>query len=224
MLGQIKAKNLLFVLSLFWALAWCPQRAFAQAIDGNIVGNVVDATAAVVPNATVEAENVATGVKIQATTDANGLYRFNNIPVGTYNVTAKKAGFSDAQLKNLAVELNKTTTANVVMQVGAVTTTVEVVEATSAIDTTTVQLQNTYQNEQIVDLPIIEHSGTAFGALNLASVHGRVWTLVRRPVQHCRQERHQRNPRIGLRVLPEPQLECARPILCQARFHFSAPL
>ncbi|HZR18065.1 MAG TPA: carboxypeptidase-like regulatory domain-containing protein, partial [Verrucomicrobiae bacterium] len=141
---------------------------FSQLISGNIVGSVVDATGAVVPAANVEAENIATGIRSTTTTDANGLYRFNNVPAGEYNITIKKAGFADATLRNLTVELNKTTTANVVMQVAAVTTTVEVVEATSAIDTTTVQLQNTFHSDQIVDLPIIEQSGTSFGALNLA--------------------------------------------------------
>ncbi len=142
--------------------------SFSQLISGNIVGSVVDATGAVVPAANVEAENVATGVRSTTTTDVNGLYRFNNVPAGEYNITIKKTGFADATLRNLTVELNKTTTANVVMQVAAVTTTVEVVEATSAIDTTTVQLQNTFHSDQIVDLPIIEQSGTSFGALNLA--------------------------------------------------------
>src|SRR6266851_4299909 len=106
--------------------------------------------------------------KSQATTGANGLYRFNNLPVGTWNVTVKKSGFTDALLQNLAVELNKTTTANVAMRLGTVTTQVEVVEATPSMDTTTVQIQSNFKSEQIVALPIIENSVSFFGAYNLA--------------------------------------------------------
>ncbi len=100
---------------------------FGQTIDGNIVGTVFDATGAVVPGAAVTAENVATGVKSQATTSPEGIYIFNNVLVGTYNITAKKAGFNDVVLRNLAVELNKTTTANLTMKLGTVTTVVEVI-------------------------------------------------------------------------------------------------
>src|SRR5439155_24095946 len=128
-------------------------------------------TGAVVPNAAVTVENIATGVKSQTTTGSNGVYMFNNLRVGTYKITVKKAGFTDAALQNLAVELNKTTTANVTMQVGTITTEVQINDAPPSIDTTTVQLQNTFRGEQIVDLPVIENSGNGqnlFGALNLA--------------------------------------------------------
>ncbi len=150
------------------ALTGLAPYTFGQTIDGNVVGTVFDATSAVVPDASVTAVNVATGVRSQATTDANGIYRFNNIPVGAYNITVKKTGFSDAVLQNFAVELNKTTTANVVMQLGTVTTEVQVIVAPPSIDTTTVQVQNTFQGDQIVDLPIIEQSASFFGAYNLA--------------------------------------------------------
>ena len=67
-----------------------------QAIDSTLVGNVTDATGAVVPSATVVALNVATGVKYTAATNAAGDYRLNNIPVGRYDVTATAKGFGPA--------------------------------------------------------------------------------------------------------------------------------
>src|ERR1700731_2506979 len=142
--------------------------AFGQTIDGNIVGLVTDSTGAVVPGANVTAANIATGVQSQTATDANGIYRFNNLPVGTWNITVKKSGFTDAILGNLAVELNKTATGNVSMRLGTVTTQVEVVEASPSLDTTTVQVQNTFEANEIVNLPIIENSASFFGAYNLS--------------------------------------------------------
>src|SRR5439155_22851280 len=59
----------------------------------------------------------------------DGLYRFNNLPVGTYDVSVTASGFATSGLKNVAVELNKTATANVTMQVQGVTQEVAVVEA-----------------------------------------------------------------------------------------------
>ena len=70
--------------------------AFAQTQDGNLVGSVLDTTGAAVPNAKVEVENTATGVKTTTMTDTSGFYRFNNLLVGTYKITASATGLSAA--------------------------------------------------------------------------------------------------------------------------------
>jgi Carboxypeptidase regulatory-like domain len=109
----------------------------AQANDGNLLGAVTDATGAAIPNANVQLENSATGVKASAKTDFAGLYRFNNVLIGNYNVTFSVEGFRTTQLRNVTIELNKNTTANVVLEPGTVVSQVEVTEAFALIDTTT---------------------------------------------------------------------------------------
>jgi hypothetical protein len=142
--------------------------AFAQTIDGNITGKVLDRSGAVVPNATIEIQNNATGIKSTATSGAEGNYRFNNVPVGTYTLTAQASGFSTLVMKNLAVQLNKTSTADLQLEVGALSTTVEVSGESIVLDTSTAQLQTTFTSSQITDLPIIENSNGLFGALQLS--------------------------------------------------------
>jgi hypothetical protein len=66
--------------------------AFGQAIDGNVVGTVLDAQAAVVVGADVTATNVATSVVTTTKTNSSGEYRFDHLPVGTYRITAKMKG------------------------------------------------------------------------------------------------------------------------------------
>src|SRR5215467_5455149 len=60
--------------------------ALAQVQDGNLVGSILDTTGAAIPNAKVEAENIATGVKVTAMTGADGYYRLNSLLPGTYRV------------------------------------------------------------------------------------------------------------------------------------------
>jgi hypothetical protein len=141
---------------------------FGQTTDANLVGTVVDASGAAVPNATVEATHVATGVKTTTKTNSTGAYRFNNLPVGMYDVTVSAQGFTNAGLKNVDIQLAKTSTVNVSLQVGAVATTVDVAAAAAVIDTTTAQLQSTYNSYQIVNVPVIENANGLFGALNLS--------------------------------------------------------
>ena len=141
---------------------------YSQTIDANLVGSVTDASGAALPNATVEVTNVATGVKTATKTNAEGLYRFNNLPVGFYNVSVAASGFNTANLKKVEIQLSKTSTVNVPMTVGSVSTSVEVTDAAVVIDTTSAQLQSNFDARQIVNLPIIENSNGLFGALNLS--------------------------------------------------------
>jgi hypothetical protein len=141
---------------------------FGQAIDANLVGSVVDATGAVVPDATIEVTQVATGVKTSTKTAANGTYRLNNIPVGLYNLAASAQGFATINLKGIDVQLSKTSTVNVALQVGTIAQSVDVSEAGVVIDTTTSQVQSNFESRQIVALPIIENANSFFGALNLS--------------------------------------------------------
>jgi len=46
------------------------------------------------------------------TTPSNGTYSFPNVPVGTYSMTARKAGFSTATQPSVVVQANQTTTVN----------------------------------------------------------------------------------------------------------------
>jgi len=137
---------------------------FGQATDGNIVGTVTDATGASIPNATVVAENVATGVKTSVKTDGSGEYRAPNLLVGTYNVTASAPGLETTTVEKVAVNLNIQATVNIALKIGNVATTVEITDAAAAIDTTTAQVENSYTTQMVADLPTTT-SGTV---LNLS--------------------------------------------------------
>src|ERR1700730_4900938 len=83
------------VLSLLMVLlgSMIASQLSAQIISGDVVGTVLDKTGASVPKAAVEAVNANTGVKYTTQANESGEYRFNNLPVGTYNVSASAPGF-----------------------------------------------------------------------------------------------------------------------------------
>jgi hypothetical protein len=143
--------------------------AFSQATDGNITGTVLDPTGAFIVGANIELQNVATGVKLETTSNADGLYRFNNIPVGIYKLTSKSTGFKTLVFQKVIVELNKTTTVKLNLELGEVTTEVEVLGATEMIDTTTAQITATYDSKAAEYMPTIESSQAGlYGVLNLS--------------------------------------------------------
>jgi hypothetical protein len=139
--------------------------AYPQATSGAISGTVVDKTNSVVANAKVVATRNDTNESFTTSTNSSGEFRFENLPVGTYSVTATAKGFKATTLKDFPVELNKIATARVQMEVGEVNVTVEVVSAATTIDTTTAQLGTTFDSK-LQDYPTV--AAGASGVLNLS--------------------------------------------------------
>jgi hypothetical protein len=145
-----------FLFTVFFIIATATilfTNAQGQAISGDLVGTVTDSSGAIIPNAIVTATNTASDVKSSARTNSGGLYRISNLLPGNYNVLATASGFSAFELKGVPVQLNQAATVNITLNPGSVSTTVEVNEATTIIDTTTAQIQTTYAAKQISDLP-----------------------------------------------------------------------
>ena len=142
-----------------------PGTARGQAADGHLVGSVLDQSGASIPSCTVSVENVATGVRWNQEADEFGAYRFNNLPVGDYTLSAKSAGFAPRMLSGIAVALNRTSTANVTLELGEVQTTVEVTAASAQIDTTTSTVGGSFDSRQALYSP---SSDLALGVLNLS--------------------------------------------------------
>ena len=77
--------------------------AKAQGLSaGTITGVVTDPNNAVVPNATVTIANAVTGYTRTVNTDADGTFRFNDVPPNNYQIKASAPGFSSEQ-QSLAV-------------------------------------------------------------------------------------------------------------------------
>lgn len=147
--------------------------AFGQAISGDVIGTVLDKSGAVVSGAVVTAVNQGTGVTLTATTSSTGEYRFGNLPIGKYNITANAKGFGTATVKDVVVELNKTVPVKFNLAVASVSTQVEVTEAAAAIDTATAQLQSSYDSKLVQDMPT---ASIGSGVLNLSLLQAGVGT------------------------------------------------
>jgi hypothetical protein len=160
------------VAILVLGLAICGQVS-AQVISGDLVGTVLDKTGAVVPNAKVDVTNAETGVKYQTVANDSGEYRFNNLPVGTYSISASTSNFATTTINNFKIELNKTSTLQITLEIKGATTSIEVSGAAPALDTTTSQISTTFDQRLSSDLPV---SSVANGVLNLSLLSAGVAT------------------------------------------------
>ena len=95
--------NKLIAMVALLTLAAIP--ASAQQTTGNITGRLTDAQSAAVPGVSVTARNTQTGFTRSDVSDAEGVYRLNALPVGTYDLTAELQGFSKVDHRGVVVNV-----------------------------------------------------------------------------------------------------------------------
>jgi hypothetical protein len=103
--------------------------AQSAVLTGALDGRITDQSGAVVPEASVQVSNLATGVQQTAQTNHAGLYRFPVLMPGAYSVTATLRGFRDVQVL-VRVRVGNTTSQDIKLRVGAGSDTVKVAGAT----------------------------------------------------------------------------------------------
>jgi hypothetical protein len=141
------------VLAVFLSL-FLSTILFAQTERGSIRGTVLDSTGAVVPDATVTAVNVGTGVRNTATTTDAGNYQIPFLPPGTYNVEVEKTSFKKLVRENVRVEVATVTGLDLTLEVGAVTESVTVTGAAPQLRTESSEVATSVNAKSYVDLPL----------------------------------------------------------------------
>jgi hypothetical protein len=160
-------RNRLFVFScLFAALTLCSTAALAQQETATITGEVRDTNGSVVPKATITVTNVETNVRVNGETNDQGLYTVPSLKPGPYSITVEKAGFKKSVRSGVTLQVNQVARLNVNMQVGELTTAVEIVEATTLLETETSSRGSVIDQKKIVDLPL---NGRDYNQLALLS-------------------------------------------------------
>ncbi|MBB6145286.1 hypothetical protein HNQ77_003244 [Silvibacterium bohemicum] len=138
---------------------------FAQVLYGTLTGNVTDPSGAAIPGATVKALNVATGVEREATSNAEGIYLFNDLIPGTYQVTASASGFAPLQQGGIELLPNTSQRVNVQLKVGSTSQEVTVTTAPPVLQTQTADVNYNLSEQQVTDLPTTSSTGRNFESL-----------------------------------------------------------
>ena len=128
--------------------------SFAQFDTATVSGVVRDPAQAVVTGGKVTLESVSTGVVKTANTDQNGSYTFFDVKIGRYKLKAEAPGFKAAVAEEFTVTVNAHQRVDLQLQIGAVTESVEVVGAASAIETDSSSRGHVIANVAIVNLPL----------------------------------------------------------------------
>jgi hypothetical protein len=124
----------------------------------SLSGVVTDSGGGVIPGATVVVKNIATGVTFEAITTSAGAFNVPALDPGTYNATVSLSGFKTAVVNNIRILTATPAAITVKLDVGALTESVEVVAASSLVQTQSTAVTSTIPVEQINKLPLVSRN------------------------------------------------------------------
>src|SRR5580693_1604514 len=129
-------------------------------VTASISGTVTDPSGAVVAGATVTATNVETGVVTTLTTNSQGFYSFQSLPLGTYTINVQQNGFKGYAQTGLVLDVNSALVIDVQLQVGTTTEKVEVSADALHVDTESTQMGEVITGKTMTDVPLVTRSYT----------------------------------------------------------------
>src|SRR5918995_721662 len=114
------------VIAALWLSAAASRPVWAQAVSATLLGNVTDASGAVLPGAAVTVIETKTGISRQVTTTARGGYSLPYLPPGTYRVEVAMPGFRKFLRDGVEVRVASVVRVDAALELGSLS---EVVEA-----------------------------------------------------------------------------------------------
>ncbi len=131
-----------------------PQIGWTQVTTASLQVSVNDSSGAKVPGASAAIANVATGVTQTGITDSTGAVIFPRLAVGQYELTVDKAGFSRYVQAGITLTVGQSASANVVLKIGKVSSSVTVTSQVPLVDTRNPGNNSLIGEKQVVDLPL----------------------------------------------------------------------
>jgi hypothetical protein len=126
----------------------------ADELYGRVRGSVTDASGAIIPGAHLKIKNVATGTEDERVSDSDGSFLFINLKPGDYSLTVTKDNFKTFQVTAIKVEPNQIYVQNVILELGAISQTIEVSANPAQVEQTSMQLTATINSTTITELPL----------------------------------------------------------------------
>jgi hypothetical protein len=142
------------------------QRANSQQVFGSIFGTVTDSTGGAVANAKVTILDKSKGTSSEVTTDSSGNYTKGQLIADPYQVTIEAPGFQKVVSNDITVRIDEVARFDVTLQVGDVSTQVEVTATAPLLQTDKADVATTFTAKEINDLPNIGRNVQSMELLN----------------------------------------------------------
>src|SRR5215831_17460509 len=159
--GGARVGVMLLVLLLCWSGSLYAQGAG----NASVLGTVTDSGGGVIPGASVQVKNIATGRVQEVPTDEQGRYTIADLPIGNYEVQASRAGFQTTVRRGVTLTVGAQAVVDFSLSVGQAQQTITVEADVSQVDTVSAAVSSYVSLKQINDLPLNGRNFTDLVAL-----------------------------------------------------------
>jgi len=151
---NMRRSSLAGLAALLFLLVFYPLSAPAQYFS-SLVGTVTDPSGALVPDATVAAKDVQTGIVRTVQTTSSGNYNVPSLPAHMFEITVSARGFKSTVQQNILLQGGETKEVNIVLQLGTTATEVTVSAAPPAVETSQARVSAEINQTSVTNLPMV---------------------------------------------------------------------
>ena len=136
--------------------------ASAQQGTSELRGLVLDTQDAVLPGVTLTIRNQDTGMFRETVSNTDGTYFVTGLPPGPYEIRAMLSGFKQYTRPDVRLEIGKTTTLDVALEVGRVEEVVTVTAEAPIVDVSSKEIGGRLTSRDLIDLPSVNRNFVGF--------------------------------------------------------------
>jgi hypothetical protein len=158
----MKGRLIAAVCAAIAVMTSAPAWAQSGSAKADLSGTVVDSGGGVLPGATVDVKNNATGVLSTTVTNTSGTFAVPALDAGTYTVTISMQGFKTSVTTDVQLVTATPRSLKVTLEVGAVSQTVEVKGGAQLVQTQSTTISSTINADKIQNLPLVTRNALNF--------------------------------------------------------------
>ncbi len=155
-----------WIVVLCLALGFGASTSFGQAVYGNLIGTITDPQGNAVAGAKITVTNISKGRAEEAVSNESGGYSVTHLIPDTYKIHIEAPGFKAYDITSVRVDADTSVRADAVLQVGAVTQTVEVTGEIPQLQTEKTDVATVFSSRTVEDLPIYNRNFTTLQLLS----------------------------------------------------------
>lgn len=142
-----------------------PALASAQQGTTEVRGQVTDPQGGVLPGVNIVVRNQDTGMFRETVSNADGSFFVAGIVPGMYQIEAELQGFKKYNRRDVRLEIGKTATADIRLEVGSISEVVNVQAESPIVDVTSKEVGGSVTARELVELPSVNRNFVGFVGL-----------------------------------------------------------
>ena len=159
--------------------------AHCQTSRGTVTGTVLDPSGAAIKDANITLTGQQTGIRLTTSSNEAGVYRFDAVDLGVYDLQVERPGFRTYVEAGIRVQANRVTTVDPLLELGAAETRIEVNGQSSELLVKDSPLRGgNFQPREVRDLPLISSNPLSLARMlpGVTEASGsQVWSNVASP-------------------------------------------